>query len=119
MELWSSAVGVIRRHPDIKVLRRPEDVDRVVRLQAGLLRALWPLLAPGGRLVYATCTVLKRENDEQIGSFRREEPMIEAAQETPDYRQILPGEADGDGFYYAWLRKPLTLRTASVSPPQP
>jgi 16S rRNA (cytosine967-C5)-methyltransferase len=114
-----SAVGVIRRHPDIKVLRRPEDVDRVVRLQAGLLRALWPLLAPGGRLVYATCTVLKRENDEQIGSFRREEPMIEAAQETPDYRQILPGEADGDGFYYAWLRKPLTLRTASVSPPQP
>jgi 16S rRNA (cytosine967-C5)-methyltransferase len=114
-----SAIGVIRRHPDIKVLRRPEDVERVVRLQAELLRALWPLLAPGGRLLYATCTVLQRENNTQIATFRRLEPTIEAAAADADRWSTLPGEADGDGFYYAWLRKPLTLRTASVSPPQP
>jgi 16S rRNA (cytosine967-C5)-methyltransferase len=114
-----SAIGVIRRHPDIKVLRRPEDVERVVRLQADLLRALWSLLAPGGKLVYATCTVLKRENDEQIAAFRRAEPAIEAAGPGGDRWCTLPGEADGDGFYYAWLRKPLTLGTASVSPSQP
>ena len=77
-----SAVGVIRRHPDIKVLRRPEDVARAVVLQSRLLRALWPLLAPGGRLVYATCSVLRSENDAQIAAFlsaaeafrRRQEP---------------------------------------------
>src|SRR5262252_5342476 len=64
-----SASGVVRRHPDIKVLRRPEDVARAVALQAHLLRALWPLLAPGGRLVYATCSVLRNENDAQIAAF--------------------------------------------------
>ena len=75
-----SATGVIRRHPDIKVLRRPADVDRVIGLQARLLRALWPLLAPGGRLVYATCSVLRRENDAQIAAFRAEEPAIEPSE---------------------------------------
>jgi 16S rRNA (cytosine967-C5)-methyltransferase len=111
-----SAVGVIRRHPDIKVLRRLEDVERAQALQADLLRALWPLLAPGGLFVYATCTVLRRENDEQIEALRRSEPGLEAASSggATTWRN-LPGEAEGDGFYYAWVRKPHALPTASVS----
>jgi 16S rRNA (cytosine967-C5)-methyltransferase len=114
-----SAVGVIRRHPDIKVLRRPEDVDRAVALQAELLRALWPLLAPGGLLVYATCTVLRRENDERIAAFRGAAPALElAGPGGPKGWYNLPGEAEGDGFYYAELRKPHALPIASV-PPQP
>jgi len=114
-----SAVGVIRRHPDIKVLRRPEDVDGAVAMQARLLRALWPLLAPGGLMVYATCTVLRRENDDQVAAFRDAEPALEPAGPGGDaIWRALPGEADGDGFYYAGLRKPHALPTASV-PPQP
>jgi 16S rRNA (cytosine967-C5)-methyltransferase len=110
-----SAIGVVRRHPDIKLLRRPQDVERARALQAELLRALWPLLAPGGLFLYATCTVLHRENSEQIAAFRAAEPGLQAA-ESPASWQNLPGEADGDGFYYAWLRKPYALPTASVSP---
>jgi 16S rRNA (cytosine967-C5)-methyltransferase len=83
-------------------------------MQARLLRALWPLLAPGGLMVYATCTVLRRENGEQMAAFRGAEPAAEAG---PSW-QNLPGEAEGDGFYYAGLRKPHALPTASV-PPQP
>jgi len=107
-----SATGVVRRHPDIKVLRRPPDVDRAVLLQARLLRALWPLLAPGGRLVYATCSVLRRENGEQIEAFRAEEQGIEPAEGVASL-QLKPEEAGGDGFYYAWLEKPRLLRTPS------
>jgi 16S rRNA (cytosine967-C5)-methyltransferase len=114
-----SALGVIRRHPDIKVLRRPDDVARVVPLQQRLLRALWPLLAPGGRLVYATCTFLKRENDEQIAAFcAAEQGGEDGAAVVATARQWLPGEALGDGFYYAWLVKPRVLRSPSV-PPHP
>ena len=113
-----SATGVIRRHPDIKVLRRPADVERAVALQARLLKALWPLLRAGGRLVYATCSVLKRENDEQIAAFRAAEPTIEAEDAVASL-QLLPEEARGDGFYYAWLRKPQVLRMPSGSPAQP
>lgn len=112
-----SAIGVIRRHPDIKVLRQPEDVDRVVALQQQMLRALWPLLAEGGLLLYATCTVLKRENDGQIATFRSTEPTIEApAAGAVASNQLLPGEAQGDGFYYAWIRKMHLLRTPQWSP---
>jgi 16S rRNA (cytosine967-C5)-methyltransferase len=113
-----SASGIIRRHPDIKILRRPADVDRVVELQARLLRALWPLLAPGGRLLYATCSVLRRENDAQIAAFRATEPAIDALDGVAAV-QLLPEEAAGDGFYYAWLRKPHLLRTPSGFPSQP
>lgn len=109
-----SATGVIRRHPDIKVLRRPADVDRAVALQARLLRALWPLLAAGGRLLYATCSVLERENEAQIAAFRATESSIEPAEGVASV-QLLPEEAGGDGFYYAWLRKPQVLRTPSGS----
>jgi 16S rRNA (cytosine967-C5)-methyltransferase len=110
-----SAVGVIRRHPDIKVLRRPEDVVRAVALQADLLRALWPLLAPGGRLVYATCSVLRAENDAQITAFRGWVGAGEGSgTEQLGGCQTLPGDADGDGFYYACLLKPATLRPPDV-----
>jgi len=107
-----SATGVIRRHPDIKVLRRPADVDRVLPLQARLLHALWPLLAPGGRLLYVTCSILERENQAQIAAFRGHEPSIEPPEAVASL-QLLPEEAAGDGFYYAGLRKPQLLRTPS------
>jgi 16S rRNA (cytosine967-C5)-methyltransferase len=110
-----SATGVIRRHPDIKVLRRPADVERAVALQARLLRALWPLLAPGGRLLYATCSVLKQENEAQIAAFRAEHPSVSDVASL----QLMPEEAGGDGFYYAGLRKPHVLRTPSGSPSPP
>jgi 16S rRNA (cytosine967-C5)-methyltransferase len=113
-----SATGVIRRHPDIKVLRRPADVGRAIALQARLLRALWPLLAAGGRLVYATCSVLKSENEAQIDAFRAAEPTIEAGTGVASL-QLLPEEARGDGFYYAWLQKPHVSRTPSGPPLQP
>jgi 16S rRNA (cytosine967-C5)-methyltransferase len=111
-----TATGVIRRHPDIKVLRRPADLDRAADLQARLLEALWPLLAPRGRLVYATCSVLKRENGGQIAAFRALEPTIEPAEGVASL-QLLPEEARGDGFYYAWLRKPHSVANAQWTAP--
>ena len=112
-----SATGVIRRHPDIKLLRRAADIAPLAALQRSLLDRAWPLLAPGGRLLYVTCSVLAAENDEVLS------PFLEA---TPDARendalqnnnirdvmqrkacgfQVLPGTADMDGFYYACLEK--------------
>lgn len=108
-----SASGVIRRHPEIKWLRRPDQVDSVVETQRTLLDSLWPLLQPGGMLVYATCSVFKLENEDQIKSFLHRHPdaMIEAPEVEwgtagPYGRQVLPGEAQMDGFFYAVIRKP-------------
>ena len=107
-----SATGVIRRHPEIKWLRSLEQVEAVVKTQAELLAALWPLLEVGGILVYTTCSVLKRENNQQIHQFL--EQHTDALAETPAVewgiaesfgRQIMPGEAQMDGFFYAVLRK--------------
>ena len=107
-----SATGVIRRHPEIKWLRSSAQVDTVVRIQADLLVALWPLLEPGGLLVYATCSILARENGQQIQQFLEQnpdaelvEPDVEWGTASPFGRQILPGEARMDGFFYAVLRK--------------
>ena len=112
-----SATGVIRRHPDIKLLRRAADIVSLAGLQRSLLENLWPLLAPGGRLLYVTCSVLAAENDEVASAF------VEA---TPDAReddslqnnnirdvmqrkacgfQVLPGTADMDGFFFACFEK--------------
>jgi 16S rRNA (cytosine967-C5)-methyltransferase len=107
---------VIRRHPDIKVLRAPADVERAARRQAALLDALWPVLAPGGRLVYATCTVTRAENQEQIGRFLESHP--DASRAGPGEIAIRTGEANMDGFYYACMDKQEISPPARVSLPQ-
>ncbi|MCL7745204.1 16S rRNA (cytosine(967)-C(5))-methyltransferase RsmB [Guyparkeria hydrothermalis] len=107
-----SATGVIRRHPDIKRLRRPDDLDALVKRQREILERLWGLLRPGGRLVYATCSILKRENVEQVEAFLQAHPDAIAVPMDVDWgepqavgRQLFP-EVDGpDGFYYAVLEK--------------
>ncbi|MEM9384156.1 MAG: 16S rRNA (cytosine(967)-C(5))-methyltransferase RsmB [Pseudomonadota bacterium] len=108
-----SASGVIRRHPDIKLLRRHDDLAQLANMQALLLRKLWPLLAPGGRLLYITCSVLKCENDAVVSDFLREMSDVEVerltlygARKTAYGCQIMSGEDDMDGFYYASLLKP-------------
>jgi len=101
-----SALGVIRRHPDIKVLRRPGDIAQVLINQRALLKALWKLLTPGGRLVYSTCTILKEENQHQIQWFLEETPTARPpTSQAWSSRQILPGEVNMDGFYYACIEK--------------
>lgn len=111
-----SATGVIRRHPDIKVLRRATDIQRLVSRQHALLEALWPLLAPGGMLLYVTCSVLKRENVDQMQRFIHAHPDCQALVPEAGWgrplaigRQILPGEQGMDGFYYASLVKTGTV----------
>jgi len=106
-----SGTGVIRRHPDIKLLRRPEDITNLAIQQALLLEKLWPLLKPDGLLVYTTCSALKQENEEQIAAFlslhpEAEEhvPITPPAQRRPFGYQRLPGDDALDGFYYACLR---------------
>ncbi len=107
-----SASGVVRRHPDIKLLRRPEDLETLSRQQQRLLEALWPLLAPGGILLYVTCSVFRKENAEGLQAFiarqadAREVPLaVEWGIAQPVGRQILPGEQGMDGFYFAPLTK--------------
>jgi 16S rRNA (cytosine967-C5)-methyltransferase len=98
-----SATGVIRRHPDIKWLRRPADVGSFARQQASILDGLWPLLKPGGTLLYATCSVLPPENEQQIAAFLQRKPDAQH-ESLPETGQLLPN-AEHDGFYYALLRK--------------
>ncbi|MCG5513041.1 16S rRNA (cytosine(967)-C(5))-methyltransferase RsmB [Ectothiorhodospira shaposhnikovii] len=107
-----SATGVIRRHPDIKHLRREEDIRALQAQQARLLRALWPLLAPGGMLLYVTCSLMPEENVMTVARFLAEEPTarerpIEAAWgvSVEAGRQLRAGEQGGDGFYYALLSR--------------
>lgn len=106
-----TATGVIRRHPDIKLLRRPGDVAGFVGRQRLLLDRLWPLLAPGGRLLYSTCSLLRAENQDLVGSFLAA-GTVRLEPETPaPGRQLLPGDRDTDGFYYA-LMTPMSPATA-------
>jgi 16S rRNA (cytosine967-C5)-methyltransferase len=107
-----SGLGVVRRHPDIKLLRRRGDIAALAERQRELLSALWALLAPGGRLLYATCSVFKAENEQQIADFLAAQPdareiPIDAqwGEARPHGRQILPGSTEMDGFYYALLQK--------------
>jgi 16S rRNA (cytosine967-C5)-methyltransferase len=107
-----SASGVIRRHPEIKHLRQPGQIQEAASLQRRLLQQLWPLLEPGGILVYATCSVFHDENSRQINNFFGSHEGVEEVVAGPAWghdqqrgRQILPGEQDMDGFYYAVLRK--------------
>jgi len=107
-----SATGVIRRHPDIKLLRSEADITAATRIQHDLLHALWPLLAPGGILVYATCSVMPEENEQQIASFiASQKDCVFAAKDyawgesTGHGWQILPGNNHMDGFFYSVLIK--------------
>ena len=111
-----SATGVIRRHPDIKLLRRESDIEPLQSLQLALLKAVWPLLAPGGMLVYATCSALRAENELVVDRFMHDHDAVNPARiaarwglARPIGRQIPAGEADMDGFYYACLRKERVL----------
>jgi 16S rRNA (cytosine967-C5)-methyltransferase len=107
-----SASGVVRRHPDIKLLRRPADVRSLSQQQQRLLEALWPLLASGGMLLYASCSVFREENSDNLQVFldrhadASELPLqVEWGKVLPVGRQLLPGEHDMDGFYFACLSK--------------
>ncbi|MDO8958890.1 MAG: 16S rRNA (cytosine(967)-C(5))-methyltransferase RsmB [Rhodocyclaceae bacterium] len=101
-----SASGVARRHPDIKWLRRPADVAGFARTQAAILDALWPLVAPGGRMLYCTCSVFPQENGEQVCAFVARHPDSRRLPTGGDdlELQLLPS-ATHDGFYYALLEK--------------
>ena len=108
-----SASGVIRRHPDIKLLRKADDIPVLVQQQTRLLKALWEVLAPGGMLLYATCSIFPEENVAILQEFLAQhkndagEVLIDAnwGRSEAVGRQILPGMHGFDGFYYARLRK--------------
>jgi len=115
-----SALGALRRHPDIRLLRRESDIAALAELQFTLLSALWHTLKPGGRLLYATCSVLKQENEQCVEKFLTDRsdatlvpigtealPGIESSWgiETSVGRQILTGQNDADGFFYSQLLK--------------
>lgn len=110
-----TASGIVRRHPDVRWLRRPQDIEQLAQQQRRLLAALWPLVRPGGRLLYATCSVFRAEGDDQMRDFAAAHPDA-VRLSAPGH--ILPGQApDGavpindnvargfDGFYYALWRK--------------
>jgi 16S rRNA (cytosine967-C5)-methyltransferase len=107
-----SATGIIRRQPDVKWHRRAEDLPALVAQQAQMLDALWTVLKPGGRLLYATCSILKDENERQVAAFLQRTP--DARTQALDARfgrvsgagrQRLPGDDGMDGFFYALLTK--------------
>ncbi|HEY6086559.1 MAG TPA: 16S rRNA (cytosine(967)-C(5))-methyltransferase RsmB [Burkholderiaceae bacterium] len=112
-----SASGIVRRHPDIRWLRRPDDIAALARIQAQMLDALWPLLAPGGRLLYATCSVFLAEGRDQIDAFLQRLGAGAARLDpgSPGHLLPLPDNAEAgaahahnvaDGFFYALIHKP-------------
>ena len=107
-----SATGVMRRHPDIRLLRRKQDIETLSQRQAAILDALWPCLRPGGKLLYATCSLMPQENQQQVEAFLRRHGdaresalRIDSGHKCTHGRQTLPGEETMDGFYYALLEK--------------
>lgn len=107
-----SASGIVRRHPDVRWLRRRSDIDALAQIQDRLLDALWPLVAPGGLLLYCTCSLFKQEGQARIDAFLQRQPQ---AQALPAPGHLIPvleypqASAStypvGDGFFYALLRK--------------
>lgn len=107
-----SAIGVLRRHPDIRLLRQSGDIQQTVALQQQILQQMWQQLKVGGTLLYITCSVLKAENEQQMQQFFAEhlnakEVKIDADWGIPQLygRQLLPQEGRGDGFYYCRIEK--------------
>ncbi len=107
-----SAIGVIRRHPDVKVLRRESDIPQLTTQQLAILLGLWPLLKPGGRLLYATCSILNEENSRIVARFLEQTPDATLNTFEPNWgeacshgRQLLPQEHGPDGLFYATLEK--------------
>lgn len=109
-----TASGIVRRHPDVRWLRRESDIAQLAAIQARLLDTLWPLLRPGGRLLYCTCSVFRAEGDEQVQAFLARNT---GARLLPSPRHLMPGRSaeadalpdnpagDHDGFFYALLQK--------------
>lgn len=111
-----TASGIVRRHPDVRWLRRPTDSEQLARIQALLLKALWPLVKPGGRLLYCTCSIFKAEGDQTVQAFlqRNTDALMQ-----PSPGHLIPGQppfglpvednplGEHDGFYYALLEKRL------------
>lgn len=103
-----SATGVIRRHPDIKWLRRDGDITELAQLQSEIIEAIWPKLKKGGVMLYATCSILPEENQQQIMAFLQrnvEAELVETGTTEAPGKQNLPHPEDGDGFFYAKLIK--------------
>jgi 16S rRNA (cytosine967-C5)-methyltransferase len=112
-----TASGIVRRHPDVRWLRRASDVATLARTQAELLHALWPLVAPGGRLLYATCSIFRAEGEQQIDAFLQRLPQGQAHLDpaspghllgNPDNAAMLQGHNPAetpDGFFYALIHK--------------
>jgi 16S rRNA (cytosine967-C5)-methyltransferase len=103
-----TASGVVRRHPDAKWLRRAGDVAQFARTQSEILDALWKTLAPGGKMLYATCSLFNAENSDQVTAFVARHPDAMTLPLTESgvdhYQQLLPN-ADHDGFFYALLQR--------------
>ncbi len=107
-----SASGVIRRHPDVKILRRPEDISQMADQQLNILLGLWPLLKPGGKLLYATCSIFDEENSQVVEKFLQREtdarysiPGGSWGEATSHGRQLLPSQEGPDGLFYSFLKK--------------
>ncbi|MCP5163622.1 MAG: 16S rRNA (cytosine(967)-C(5))-methyltransferase RsmB [Pseudomonadales bacterium] len=107
-----SATGVIRRHPDIKLLRRPGDIPALAAQQGQILQGLWPLLKPGGLLLYVTCSLLKEENDQVVSRFTGDSDDAAAMPLTVSWgepagcgRQLLPEAGGPDGLFFTLLQK--------------
>jgi 16S rRNA (cytosine967-C5)-methyltransferase len=110
-----TASGIVRRHPDVRWLRRADDVGALAHTQAQMLLALWPLLKPGGTLVYATCSLFKAEGEQRIDAFLQRPEAAGAQLDTASSGHLLPSPDNAndpssthDGFFYARLLKPLT-----------
>lgn len=112
LDMPCSATGVIRRHPDIKLLRKAQDISVLCQQQAAILNSVWPILKPGGYLLYSTCSTLMEENSDQIVNFIEKTPNANLRPFAADWgqacvagRQLLPAPGNHDGFYYALLQK--------------
>lgn len=113
LDVPCSATGVIRRHPDIKLLRRKNDLSGLVRQQRAILQNVWPLLKQGGHLLYVTCSLLSCENELQVDWFLKQQQDAEELSLNPQVVhhkrihgiQVIPGDFNNDGFFYSLMTK--------------